>query len=202
MWDNLQSDNKSMVMGAAIVIVSNLACAEPEYYELDMFEPMYQRYQANAIDNGVYKSRVNEEVDDVTIESDILSFEFAIRNVRESLGLPKNDIAKIFKVSRQTLHSYLNGVGENQTLNSQTVARVKAVAALNDKISEILSSSPGAMAKNYFVDGESLFSLLIKGELNENRIIDLARALAARNTTGNVSSEINIGTLYDLTTTV
>lgn len=133
------------------------------------------------------------------LEQDVLSVGEMAQLIKESLGLPNKDIARILRVTRQTLHNYVTQ-NDEQTANASNRSRVlelyDAVGILRGK----LPYSPGAMAKNYFVDGDSLLDLLSNEELDVEKIEILSRELAKKlNQNKEEGAEVNSATLYQLT---
>lgn len=110
---------------------------------------------------------------------EVLSIADIVDSVKVTLGLPNKDIANIFGVSRQTLHSYKNAANE-QTVNAANQKRALTLAEIIRQISPKFIRSPGAMAKNYTVNGKSLLDLLSEQLLNEREIVWLSEQLAEK----------------------
>jgi hypothetical protein len=104
--------------------------------------------------------------------SDIVNF------VQTSLGLPKKAIAEIFDVTRQTLHSYSKSDDPDSVINDKTRRRAHELSKVMHQVSPLFKKSPGAMVKNFFLDGNSLFDLLTHDELDHNKIMHIASQLA------------------------
>lgn len=109
---------------------------------------------------------------------DIVGVEDIIRSIKVALGLPNKDIAQIFGVTRQTIHNYLNNGSQN--INQATLARTQQLKAIFSDPRIEFAKSPGAMAKNYVANGESLLSLLSKDDLEAEEILRLAEQLSDR----------------------
>ncbi|MDC5353534.1 hypothetical protein OHW66_03235 [Acinetobacter baumannii] len=112
-----------------------------------------------------YKSEVNEaSVSDV------------VNQVKITLGLPNKDIAEVFQVTRQTLHSYKNG-DNTHNLHEQNFTRVKELKNIFEEIKEILPNSPGALVKTYLIENQTLFDLLKASVLEKGKILSFAEKL-------------------------
>jgi hypothetical protein len=103
-----------------------------------------------------------------------------IRAAKLTLGLPNKDIAQIFGVTRQTLYSYSKGQGVERAANSQMRQRVFQFGPVIEGLDRIFSKSPGAMAKNYMIDGVTLFDLLVQEELDVEKVLDVAATLGSK----------------------
>ncbi len=123
-----------------------------------------------------------------------------ISKVKIATGLPNKDIADIFKVTRQTLYTHLKKSDQKHKINQQTISRMADLEKIIVRISPLFSRSPGAMAKNYLLNGVSLFDLLKEDNLNTGKIFSLAEALVVKMDAGNpTGKQVNIETLHDLT---
>lgn len=103
-----------------------------------------------------------------------------IRKVKVDLGLSNKDIATIFSISRPTLYAYLDDSEREHTIKQNIRDRASVIDRIITEISIIFERSPGAMAKNFKLDGESLFDLLKQSELNQEKILNISSHLAAR----------------------
>ena len=112
---------------------------------------------------------------------DVLGISDIVDTVKVALGLPNKDIANIFGVSRQTLHSYKNSTDEH-AVNSANKKRALALSDIIVQISPKFIRSPGAMAKNYTVNGKSLLDLLSEPNLDIDEIIRLSDSLSEKMT--------------------
>ncbi|ELI5735573.1 hypothetical protein RRK63_004316 [Vibrio fluvialis] len=113
-------------------------------------------------------------------EQSVLGMADIVAMVKVSLGLPNKDIARIFGVSRQTLHAYKNSTDEHHTVNASKKERALTLSEIIKEIQPKFARSPGAMAKNYMMDGKSLLDLLSEPELNITDIVRLADNLAEK----------------------
>ena len=100
-----------------------------------------------------------------------------MNSVKVTLGLPNKDIVSIFKVSRQTLHSYKNS-NDQHAVNSSTKERALLLSKIIAEISPKFNRSPGAMAKNYVMDGKSLLDLLSEPKLDIPSIVKISSSLS------------------------
>lgn len=130
-----------------------------------------------------------------------LSIAEIILLAKDSLGLPNKDIASILRVSRQTLHTYKDS-NTSQTLNLMTMKRAITIDGVMKKIAPKFRRSPGAMAKNFTFEGESLLQLLESDELNVDKIVSLADKLSESMNSVSHSNSINNDTLHSLTRAV
>ncbi|WP_429103874.1 hypothetical protein [Aeromonas hydrophila] len=128
--------------------------------------------------------------------SDIISF------VKVSLGLPNKDIASIFGVTRQTLHSYATEAEISQSMKSSTRDRVIALHEIIKAISPLLPHSPGAMSKNFTIEGSSLLDLLTSETLDTSKILHHSQLLADKMNKIPASHSKDGTTLFNLTRSV
>ncbi|MAL98872.1 MAG: hypothetical protein CL583_10545 [Alteromonadaceae bacterium] len=201
MWTNGSGITTAAVAGA-FLFSSYTAGAEVLVDELS--EP--RAYVANF--EGVHWSSANFAADNSAREGGsegeaALGIGDVIGTAKISLGLPNKDIAQIFGVTRQTLYSYSKGQDLERTANSQTRQRVFQLKPIVQKLALVLPKSPGAMAKNYSIGGLTLFDLLVKEELDSDRIVEVATALGEKlNQISGVSSRSPVSgnkTLHELT---
>ncbi|TPW22177.1 hypothetical protein FH712_18065 [Marinobacter nauticus] len=100
-----------------------------------------------------------------------------INKAKILLGLPNKDLALIFGVTRQTLYSYSKGLDSERTANTQTRQRVFQLTPVLERLGTIFNKSPGAMAKNYVIDGVTLFDLLVRDNVDSDRVSQVAHLL-------------------------
>lgn len=101
-----------------------------------------------------------------------------IRKTRKLLGLPKRDVALIFNISRPTLDKYLKASDLHANIKDFSRNRVVQVGDVVKKTESVFSQSPGAMAKNYMVNGQSLFGLLCELDIDEAKVLSVCNELA------------------------
>lgn len=134
-------------------------------------------------------------VNDATLE--MVGIQDMLHCIKVSLGLSKKDEAALLGMSRPTLNAYLNGAEDSQTINKNTLEKIRNVYAIVSDISSLFMHSPGAMLKSYTLEGDSLFSLLSEETLNEEKIKIIADRLAHKISLPD--RVINESTLQDLT---
>lgn len=131
------------------------------------------------------------------INNGVMSIADMILSVKVKLGLPNKDIASIFDVTRQTLHSYSKGAEVTQSLKEETKQRIINIYGVIEEVSTVLGKSPGAMAKNYTMNGDSLLGLLSSPSIDVPKVLTLAKGIAGKSLVPN--HQINESTLNDLT---
>lgn len=158
-------------------------------------------YSSNVLGNYWSSVGVSEQAESAK-NTDILSIADIVNSVKITLGLPNKDIASIFKVSRQTLHSYKNS-NDLHVVNSSTKERALLLSEIIAKISPKFNCSPGAMAKNYMMDGKSLLDLLSEPTLDILSIVKISNSLSDK-ISSNTAKEtlVNEISLYQLTSIV
>lgn len=130
----------------------------------------------------------------------MISIADLIEFVKVSLGLPNNDIAKIFRISRQTLYAYKNSASDQHTVDASNKERALILSGIINEIRPKFPYSPGAMAKNYMMDGKSLVDLLSADELNIPSIVRIADSLASKISSHLLDATfVNEISLYQLT---
>jgi DNA-binding XRE family transcriptional regulator len=175
MWTNSSGVASAAVVGA-FLFSTHAAGSELPSEELLGSDT----YVVNFV--GEYWSTANTNVDGGPVPSErqdvaALGIGDVIQKAKVSLGLPNKDIARIFGVTRQTLYSYSKGLDSERTANTQTRQRVFQLTPVLERLEAIFSKSPGAMAKNYVVDGVTLFDLLARDELEFDSICQVAHVL-------------------------
>lgn len=135
-------------------------------------------YNSN-ISNEQWSSVGIIEVDEGHNDATFLSVSDIIDTVKVTLGLPNKDIASIFRVSRQTLHSYKNSTDEH-AINPSNQKRALRLYEIMAETKPKFNRSPGAMAKNYTLNGKSLLELLSEPNLDICEITKLTDSLSER----------------------
>jgi hypothetical protein len=169
MWN---STKKAVTVGIALA-TSNI----PVGYELNSYLAVHHEQVVSNLNDGYWNS-VDTQAEKTGSDAQLLSVSGIIGFVKTSLGLPNKDIASIFGVTRQTLHTYSKGGDAVQTLNRATKERALTLNEIVNKIAPKFSRSPGAMAKNYTFEGESLIQLLTSDNLEVVKIIRLSEKLS------------------------
>lgn len=98
-----------------------------------------------------------------------------IDRAKRITGLSVKDLAPVFNVTRQTLYNFRKA---QDTISDRNWQRLLMVDKEMDAISSLLPSSPGALAKHYTVNGDTLHGLLTAPQLDSPRIYHAASALA------------------------
>jgi len=124
--------------------------------------------------NAYTQNDIDNKVQEIIGVSDV------IKKVKVNLGLPNKDVAQVFGVTRQTVHNYTKQSEIKHTVNADTLERTQQLDEIFINLNEIFSKSPGAMAKNFTIQGESLLNLLSKKELNADQIASFACQLEKR----------------------
>ncbi|WP_328188807.1 hypothetical protein [Marinobacter sp. OP 3.4] len=201
MWSNVNGVATAAVAGAFLF---SSHAADSEVFLDELTEP--RAYVVNF--EGDYWSSANfEEGNNLNEEGGgeegALGIGDVIRATKISLGLPNKDIAQIFGVTRQTLYSYSKGQDSERTANTQTRQRVFQLRPIIQGLAQILPKSPGAMAKNYSINGVTLFDLLVQEELDSEAITNVAAAIGEKlNQISDYSSRSSVSgdeSLHELT---
>ncbi|MFP3977331.1 hypothetical protein [Marinobacter sp. KMM 10035] len=175
MWTNSSGVASAAMVGAFLF---STHAAGIELPSEDLLES--HSYVVNFEEGHWSTANINVDSEAVASErSDVaaLGIGDVIQKAKISLGLPNKDIARIFGVTRQTLYSYSKGLDSERTANSQTRQRVFQLTPVLERLGAIFSKSPGAMAKNYVIDGVTLFDLLVRDELDFEKISQVAHVL-------------------------
>lgn len=138
---------------------------------------------------------------DSSLSTEVTGVADIITRVKMTLGLPNKDIADIFRVTRQTLHSYAKNTDVEHAINKSTLERALLVNEIIKEISAKFGKSPGAMAKNYTIDGFSLLDLMSAPEIDIKQVISFSSKLSiemARRTQSKTPLD-NDNALYELT---
>lgn len=176
MWKTTASNN---VKATASVIALSMAFnthANIDDIETAVLPQRDVLYSSNMLGHHWSSVGVSEQTD-CAKNTDILSIADIVNSVKVTLGLPNKDIASIFKVSRQTLHSYKSS-NDQHAVNSSTKERALLLSSIMAEISPKFNRSPGAMAKNYVMDGKSLLDLLSETELDIPSIVKISNGLS------------------------
>ncbi|QXO17210.1 hypothetical protein [Vibrio ostreae] len=198
MWKTTASTN---VKATASVIALSMAFnthANIDDIETAVLPQRDVLYSSNILGHQWSSVGVYEQAD-YEKNTDILSIADIVNSVKVTLGLPNKDIASIFKVSRQTLHSYKNS-NDQHAVNSSTKERALLLSEIITEISPKFNRSPGAMAKNYVMDGKSLLDLLSETKLDIPSIVKISNSLSDK-LSSNTAKEtpVNEISLHQLT---
>ncbi|WP_421189117.1 hypothetical protein [Aeromonas sanarellii] len=139
---------------------------------------------------------------DLHVDQPLVGIADIILNVKEVLGLPNKDVASIFGVTRQTLHSYVTEEGVSQFIKTNTRERVFTLHEIIKEVSPLFTQSPGAMSKNFIVDGSSLLDLFKAEKLDIVKILSHSRSLAEKMSKIPSSTSRDDNTLFGLTRNV
>jgi hypothetical protein len=179
-----------MILGSAICsAMGSSTCTA------DILDKLLSSTESEYHDGSWRSSKVY--VEKRVINNAVMSIADMILSVKVKLGLPNKDIASIFDVTRQTLHSYSKGAEETQSLKEETKQRIINAYGVIEQVSKVLVKSPGAMAKNYTMDGDSLLGLLSSPSIDVPKVLALAKGIAEKSLIPN--HQINESTLNDLT---
>ncbi len=152
--------------------------------------------------SGDHWLTINTETEHVDEdEHKLVGISDVIKHIKVGLGLPNKDIAKIFGVTRQTLYNYLKQSDKNSVINPNTLERSLMLKKVAKNLSGIFNKSPGAMAKNFTIEEQSLLDLLSEEDLNIDKISIFAVKLSKRMSQHSSSSDSvsNNITLMELT---
>lgn len=172
MW----SSKKYIAPAIVVSAILNTACASvPQYTDYKLkFETNSQSSNLNGFEwSSTNTLKVNEISDSNSNEASISDI---VNLVKVTLGLPNKDIADIFKVSRQTLHAYKSDETVHN-LHEQNLSRAKVLKNIFEDINKILLSSPGALAKTYLINNETLFDILKSDTLEKEKILSFSQKL-------------------------
>lgn len=153
-------------------------------------------------DNGRWTSSNFNHVVHSSEKQSLIGIADIIAFVKVSLGLPNKDVASIFGVTRQTLHAYVTEEGVTQSIKSSTRERMINLHEIIKEISKVFPHSPGAMSKNFTLDGCSLLDLLMAETLDIMKIVQHSKSLAERMSKIPSSSSKDDSTLFGLTRSV
>ncbi|MCZ7836160.1 hypothetical protein [Atlantibacter hermannii] len=198
MWNSTSSFKSNMIAALAVVggavIVNSHNASNPT---LNIHPLLHTQSISNAFDDFWSTVATDKKVDGSGEQ--IVGISEIIALTKTTLGLPNKDIAEIFGITRQTLHNYANGGDLNQSLNKNTRQRALALRQIIGDIRVFFKHSPGAMAKNYTIEGKSLLNCLVSHDLNYDEIKFFASQLAARMESNQATFKADDKTLYSLT---
>jgi hypothetical protein len=120
-----------------------------------------------------YAESVDEYLD---VSNVLLTPGIIIDKAKKTLGFSVKDLAKIFNVQRQTLYNHMKGHDSN--MPEKQWKRFKDVNAVVDKLSPVLKTPPGVSAKQFIFEGESLFDLLSKVDLDTLLILQVSKNIS------------------------
>ncbi len=168
-------------VGAATLVFSSCvspvgAQITPKNFNIKSSAKHWNRYD----DEGWSTAYQSEEQDTQEEQHRLLCVADIIRKVKIGLGLSNKDTAAIFDISRPTLYAYLDDSEREHTIKQNIRDRASVLDKIITEISTLFEHSPGAMAKNFNLDGESLFDLLKQTDLNQAKIINISSQLAVR----------------------
>ncbi|MCL1092012.1 hypothetical protein L2744_20900 [Shewanella profunda] len=176
MWNTTSSINKKTTVIALSVMCFNTHAV----VDIDsILPPQYEVSYSSNICGEQWSSIGVTGLTGSDNKIELLGIADIVDLVKVALGLPNKDIANIFGVSRQTLHSYKNAA-DDHTVNASNQKRALTLAEIIQEISPKFNRSPGAMAKNYTVEGKSLLNLLSEPSLNIREIVRLSGKLAEK----------------------
>jgi len=122
-----------------------------------------------------------------------------IKALKVALGLSNTAVSDILQITRQSLHSYLNTPGYDKNIHPKTLVRAIELEKVTQLIQQYLDRSPSALAKNISVNGDSLFDLLKKDQLEFDKIELVLNHLAEKMSPSGKEVPFNQQTLRDLT---
>lgn len=172
MWNNV-GHNPVVCTGAMIGVLalsthSNISQAAMKIKPRTSYQTSGEHWVQDYIRNADHQMETDS----------VLGISDQIKLVKFALGLPNTDIAEIYKVSRQSLISYLGKGGECRRINTETLRRSSMLVDISKSLSQIFVRSPGALSKNYAMSGESLFNLLTKDQIDRERVLHFAEELS------------------------
>lgn len=100
-----------------------------------------------------------------------------VERAKRVTGLSMKDLAPVFGVTRQTLYNFRKA---QERISDRHWVRLQAVDREIRALATILPSSPGALAKHFVSQGDTLHRLLRAPDLDTPRLQRLAEALAAQ----------------------
>ena len=186
----------AIIVAGAMAFNTYAAMEEPPQLDLSNTAEEVNNLHGNVwlSTNAYTKKDVDNKVQEIIGVSDV------IKKVKINLGLPNKDVAQVFGVTRQTVHNYTKQSEIKHTVNADTLERTLQLDEIFTNLEKVFSKSPGAMAKNFTIQGESLLNLLSKRELNAAQITSFAYQLAKRmmeNSSGSnaIDSDISLAEL-------
>lgn len=175
MWSSAKSSIAPVAVSVALLSTAYADVAKYEDYQTP-----FKGYEKSSNLNGhewssanTFKLKTQETSKPIINEASVSD---VVNLVKITLGLPNKDIAEIFQVSRQTLHSYKNEESTHK-LHEQNFYRVKELKNIFEDISKILPNSPGALAKTYLIEDQTLFDLLKDNDLKKEKILSFVEKL-------------------------
>lgn len=177
-WTTTQQTQAAIIVAGAIAF--NTYAAMDELPQLDLSNTSEE---VNNLHGNIWLSTnafTKKDVDNK--DQEIIGVSDVIKRVKINLGLPNKDVAQVFGVTRQTVHNYTKQSEIKHAVNTDTLERTIQLNNIFTNLEKIFSKSPGAMAKNFTIHGESLLNLLSKSELDADQITSFAYQLAKRMT--------------------
>jgi hypothetical protein len=200
MWNSNSSSNTKMVAASSIIgaVIFSTLMDDPEKEE--SYSVHHEQVTSNLVDD--HWVSISPLLLEPVNEFKVISISEIISMVKTTLGLPNKDVANIFGVTRQTLHSYANGADVNQKMNRSTHERVQLLNEIVTELTNKFSQSPGAMAKNYTIEGRTLLDLLKEEEIDVRKVLLFSDQLSNKMKSIPTSSSGGDDTLYNLTRSV
>jgi len=200
MWNSNASSSTKIITASGIfgAVIFSTYMDIPEKEEI--YSVHHEQVTSNLVDD--HWVSVSPYMIEPSNESKVISISEIILMVKSTLGLPNKDIANILGVTRQTLHSYANGADANQKMNRSTYERVLLLNEIVTELTNKFSQSPGAMAKNYTIEGRTLLDLLKEEQIDVRKVLLFSEQLSNKMKSIPSSSNSDDNTLYNLTRSV
>lgn len=128
-----------------LVTVGTGACAD------DLYQLQQHRINGSLISNPVINYVAAARIVRTPVED--------LKRIREVLSPAVSDLAKCFKVSRQTLYNWLNG----EQLSPDHLVRLNDLAVAADMVAESGQSFSGYTLKRKILHGKNLFEIVQDG---------------------------------------
>ena len=151
MW-NSASAKSVLILGFGVLSFSTYADIDLDAVIESQNESIYQ----SNVQGDSWSSVGISVQEDSQVQPEIMGISDIVDMVKVSLGLPNKDIASIFRVSRPTLNTYKKSTDGLHTVNATNRERALLLANITQEIQPKFLKSPGAMAKNYVIDGRTL----------------------------------------------
>lgn len=199
MWNSTPTFKNNVI--AAIAVMGNVVAFNTHSMPMEK-QNHYTIFHEQTVSNlgqTHWNTTNSDKVEVDSVHEGVVSISEIIALTKVTLGLPNKDVADIFGITRQTLHTYSNGGDLTQNINKHTRGRALALFDIINDVKGKFKNSPGAMAKNYTIEGRSLLDYLTSEKLCADEIIEFCDRLAAKMESNQPPFLGDTKTLYSLT---
>jgi predicted regulator of amino acid metabolism with ACT domain len=166
------------VTSAAGALLTGMMVCGGTYAEIpaEVEAPLFQ-FETKAGSSWLSIYTAEKEVVSALQETGASTVAEAVNKIKTTLGIPAKDLATLLGVSRPTLYSYIKNSELESNINSSKRKRAIELSDIASKLNSIFLMSPGAMVKNFSLNGVTMFELLKQDELNHEKIIAVAKEI-------------------------